>query len=238
MWRPIIPLLAEKFTVIAPDLPGIGDSSIPAKTGMLTAAQQIHELVRSLKIEKARVVGHDIGLMVAYAYAAQFPNETEKLAVMDAFLPGVEGWEAIYDAPNVWHFRFNGEYPEKLVQGRERTYFEYFWNVFAADETHSIPEAERKAYTAAYARPEDASGLGLLRVVAAISNGVRAALKDEAHDAGVVDRRREVVRQSTWGANEIGGRQCHGHRSSKRRPLDSGRKAKRNHRRASKLSLT
>src|SRR6059036_1142897 len=90
MWRPIIPLLAEKFTVIAPDLPGIGDSSIPAKTGMLIAAQQIHELARSLKIEKARVVGHDIGLMVAYAYAAQFPNETEKLAVMDAFLPGVE----------------------------------------------------------------------------------------------------------------------------------------------------
>jgi pimeloyl-ACP methyl ester carboxylesterase len=120
---------------------------------MLIAAQQIHELARSLKIEKARVVGHDIGLMVAYAYAAQFPNETEKLAVMDAFLPGVEGWEAIYDAPNVWHFRFNGEYPEKLVQGRERTYFEYFWNVFAADKTHSIPEAERKAYTAAYARP-------------------------------------------------------------------------------------
>ncbi len=153
MWRPIMPLLAQQFTVIAPDLPGIGDSSIPAKTGMLVAARQIHELARSLKIEKARVVGHDIGLMVAYAYAAQFPNETEKLAVMDAFLPGVEGWEAIYDAPNVWHFRFNGEYPEKLVQGRERTYFEYFWNVFAADKTHSIPEAERKAYTAAYARP-------------------------------------------------------------------------------------
>jgi len=153
MWRPIMPLLAQKFTVIAPDLPGIGDSSIPANTGMLIAAQQIHELARSLKIEKARVVGHDIGLMVAYAYAAQFPNETEKLALMDAFLPGVEGWEAIYDAPNVWHFRFNGEYPEKLVQGRERTYFEYFWNVFAADKTHSIPEAERKAYTAAYARP-------------------------------------------------------------------------------------
>src|SRR6266508_4941621 len=146
MWRPIIPLLAEKFTVIAPDLPSIGDSSIPAKTGMLDAAQRIHELVRSLKIEKARVVGHDIGLMVAYAYAAQFPNETEKLAVMDAFLPGVEGWEAIYDAPNVWHFRFNGEYPEKLVQGRERTYFEYFWNVFAADKAHSIPEADRTAY--------------------------------------------------------------------------------------------
>lgn len=155
MWRPLMPLLAEKgFTVIAPDLPGIGDSSIPSdKIDMITAAERIHALVRSLGVEKARVVGHDIGLMVAYAYAAKFPNETEKLALMDAFLPGVEGWEAIYDAPNVWHFRFNGEYPEKLVQGRERTYFEYFWNVFAADKTHSIPETERKAYTAAYSRP-------------------------------------------------------------------------------------
>src|SRR6476660_4057320 len=153
MWRPIMPLLAQKFTVIAPDLPGIGDSSIPAKTGMLIAAQQIHELARSLKIEKARVVGHDIGLMVAYAYAAQFPAETEKLAVMDAFLPGVPGWEPIYNAPNIWHFRFNGEYPEALVKDRERTYFEYFWNGLAADKTRSIPEADRKAYTAAYSKP-------------------------------------------------------------------------------------
>ena len=156
MWRPIIPLLAEKFTVIAPDLPGIGDSSIPtdnAEIDMITSARRIHALVRSLGIEKAKVVGHDIGLMVAYAYATQFPNETEKLAVMDAFLPGVPGWEAIYNAPNIWHFRFNGEYPEKLVQGRERTYFEYFWNVLAADKTRSIPEADRKAYTEAYSRP-------------------------------------------------------------------------------------
>src|SRR5947207_5746903 len=154
MWRPIIPLLAEKFTVIAPDLPGIGESSIPAdKIDMITSASRIHALVRSLGVEKARVVGHDIGLMVAYAYATQFSAETEKLAVMDAFLPGVPGWEAIYNAPNVWHFRFNGEYPEKLVQGRERTYFEYFWNILAADKTHSIPEADRKAYTAAYSRP-------------------------------------------------------------------------------------
>ncbi len=154
MWRPLIPLLAEKFTVIAPDLPGIGDSSVPTdRIDMITSAARIHALARSLGVEKARVVGHDIGLMVAYAYAAKFPAETEKLAVMDAFLPGVAGWEPIYNSPNVWHFRFNGEYPEKLVEGRERTYFEYFWNVFAADKTHSIPEADRKAYTEAYSKP-------------------------------------------------------------------------------------
>ena len=155
MWRPIIPQLAEKFTVITPDLPGIGDSGIPPddQINMIVAAKQIHELVRSLKIERARVVGHDIGLMVAYAYAAQFPNETEKLAVMDAFLPGLPGWEPIYNNPNIWHFRFNGEYPEKLVQGRERTYFEYFWNILAADKARSLPEADRKAYVDAYSRP-------------------------------------------------------------------------------------
>jgi pimeloyl-ACP methyl ester carboxylesterase len=154
MWRPIIPLPAEKFTVIAPDLPGIGDSDIPADgLDMKTSAIRIHGLIRSLGVEKARVVGHDIGLMVAYAYAAQFPSETEKLVVMDAFLPGVGEWQDVYNNPGIWHFRFNGPTPEALVRGRERTYFEYFWNDFAADRTHSIPEADRAAYTAAYARP-------------------------------------------------------------------------------------
>ena len=154
MWRPIIPRLAERFTVIAPDLPGIGDSAIPPSgLDMKTSATRIHALARSLGVEKARVVGHDIGLMVAYAYATQFPAETEKLVVMDAFLPGVVGWEQVYDDPNVWHFRFNGEYPEALVRGRERTYFEYFWNVLAADKTRSIPEADRKAYIEAYSKP-------------------------------------------------------------------------------------
>jgi pimeloyl-ACP methyl ester carboxylesterase len=154
MWQPIIPLLGEKFTAIAPDLPAIGESSIPAdKIDMLSAANRIHALVRSSGVDKARVVGHDIGLMVAYAYAAQFPSETEKLVVMDAFLPGVPGWEAIYNNPHLWHFRFNSEYPEALVKGRERTYFECFWNVFAADKTRSIPEADRKAFTEAYSRP-------------------------------------------------------------------------------------
>jgi pimeloyl-ACP methyl ester carboxylesterase len=154
MWRPIIPLLAERFTVIAPDLPGIGDSAIPANgLDMKTAAIRVHGLARKLGVEKARVVGHDIGLMVAYAYAAQFPAETEKLVVMDAFLPGVSGWEAIYNNPAIWHFRFHGPTPEALVQGRERTYFSYFWNDLAADRKRSLPEADREAYVAAYARP-------------------------------------------------------------------------------------
>ena len=154
MWRPIIPVLAERFTVIAPDLPGIGDSAIPNDgLDMKTGAIRMHALARLLGVQKAEVVGHDIGLMVAYAYAAQFPAEVTKLVVMDAFLPGVPGWEAIYNDPNIWHFRFHGPTPEALVQGRERLFFEYFWNDLAADKTRSIPEADRKAYTAAYSQP-------------------------------------------------------------------------------------
>src|ERR1700686_1398571 len=154
MWMPILPLLGEKFTVIAPDLPGIGDSSIPENgINMKDAAISIHSLVRSLGIEKARVVGHDIGLMVAYAYAGQFPSEVEKLAVMDAFLPGVEGWEPIYNNPSIWHFRFNGPEPEALVAGREHIYFSFFWDDLAADKNRSLPQADRNAYIAAYSRP-------------------------------------------------------------------------------------
>ena len=140
--------------MIAPDLPGIGDSGIPTNgLDMKNAAITIHSLAKSLGVPKARVVGHDIGLMVAYAYAAQFPSETEKLVVMDAFLPGVAGWEDVYNNPGIWHFRFNGPTPEALVRGRERTYFEHYWNDFAADKMRSISEADRVAYAAAYARP-------------------------------------------------------------------------------------
>jgi pimeloyl-ACP methyl ester carboxylesterase len=154
MWKPIIPALAPRFTVIVPDLPGIGDSAIPADgLDMNTAAIRMHALVRSLGVEKAEVVGHDIGLMVAYAYAAQFPSEVTKLVLMDAFLPGVGDWQSVYNDPRNWHFRFNGPTPEALVRGHERTYYEHYWNDFAADKNHSIPEADRSTYAAAYARP-------------------------------------------------------------------------------------
>ncbi len=154
MWKPLAVALAPRFTVVAIDLPGIGDSSIPASgIDMTTSAKRIHEAVHKLGYERARVVGHDIGLMVAYAYAAQYPNEVASLTLMDAFLPGIGAWRDIYDAPNPWHFRFYGHTPELLVKGRERTYFEHFWNDFAADPAHSIPDAERQAYAKAYARP-------------------------------------------------------------------------------------
>jgi pimeloyl-ACP methyl ester carboxylesterase len=154
MWRPLMVQLAKSHTVIAPDLRGFGQSSKPM-TGYdkKTMAQDIHALAQSLGYQREIVVGHDIGLMVAYAYAAQYPNEVDRIVLMDAFLPGVGDWKTVWLLKDLWHFHFYGETPLKLVAGRERTYFEHFWNDFAADPKHSVPEADRKFYARSYAQP-------------------------------------------------------------------------------------
>jgi len=153
MWTPLLPLLATTHTVIAPDLRGAGGSQrTPDGYDKKTMAKDIHGLVRQLGDEKAQIVGHDIGLMVAYAYAAQFPNEIGKVVLMDAFLPGVGEWKDVWLMRDLWHFHFYGETPLALVAGRERIYFEHFWNDFAADRTKSVSEVDRQLYSAAYAR--------------------------------------------------------------------------------------
>src|SRR5436309_2437627 len=154
MWIPIMPLLAKNHTVIVPDLRGAGDSSKPESGyDKKNMAVDIHALVVSLGFKRAEVVGHDIGLMVAYAYAAQFAQETDRLVLMDAFLPGIGDWKNVWLMRDLWHFHFHGEVPLALVKGRERTYFEHFWNDFAANPKHSVSEADRQLYAKAYAQP-------------------------------------------------------------------------------------
>jgi pimeloyl-ACP methyl ester carboxylesterase len=154
MWRPLMAVLAKTHTVVAPDLRGAGQSSAPA-AGYTKAemAQDIHALARKLGYEQIRIVGHDIGLMVAYAYAAQYSSEVDRIALMDAFLPGVGDWRNVWLMRDLWHFHFYGKTPLALVHGRERIYFEHFWNDFAADPKHSVPERDRRIYAKAYARP-------------------------------------------------------------------------------------
>jgi pimeloyl-ACP methyl ester carboxylesterase len=152
-WRSVIPALARRWRVIAPDLPGIGESAIPADgLDMATAAARVHALAESLGVKRVRVVGHDIGMMVAYAYAATHPTEVDRLVLMEAFLPGIGDWREVYYSPKRWHFFFNGPTAEQLVAGRERIYFEHFWNDFAANPARSVPEDLRARYTVAYAR--------------------------------------------------------------------------------------
>jgi pimeloyl-ACP methyl ester carboxylesterase len=154
MWLPLIAKLAGKHTVIAPDLRGFGQSATPeggyTKTAM---AQDIHALVKSLGYARIRLVGHDIGLMVAYAYAAQYASEVDRLVLMEAFLPGVGDWNSVFLLRDLWHFHFYGTTPLALVTGRERIYLEHFWNDFAADPAKSVSEADRQFYANEYAKP-------------------------------------------------------------------------------------
>ncbi len=157
MWRPLMPLLAANHTVIVPDLRGVGDSGKPESGyDKKNMAVDIHELVKSLHMPSKQIdlVGHDIGLMVAYAYAAQFPQEVRRVVLMDAFLPGIGDTTNLFLLRDLWHFHFFGETPLALVKGRERIYFEHFWNDFAADKTKSVSEADRRIYTASYAQPD------------------------------------------------------------------------------------
>ena len=154
MWHPIVPSLSAQRTVIIPDLRGAGQSAKPESGyDKKTLAVDVHALTAALGFDRVAVVGHDIGLMVAYAYAAQFPDATERVVLMDAFLPGIGAWKDVWLLRDLWHFHFYGDVPLALVQGRERIYFEHFWNDFAADPKHSVPEADRRIYAAAYAQP-------------------------------------------------------------------------------------
>lgn len=153
MWLPLMPKLMKDHTVVAVDMRGAGDSDRPAGGyDKKTMATDIHALMQQLGYKKISIVGHDIGLMVAYAYVAQYPAEVDKVILMDAFLPGIGDWKSVWLMRDLWHFHFYGETPLALVKGRERTYFEHFWNDFAADRTKSVPEADRQFYSAQYAK--------------------------------------------------------------------------------------
>ncbi len=109
-------------------------------------------VLAKLGIDHSAVVGHDIGTMVAYAYAARYPDRTDRLVVMDAPVPGIPPWDQIVRSPALWHFSFGGPDAERLVAGRERIYLDRFWNEFAGNPA-KVDEATRRYYTTFYAKP-------------------------------------------------------------------------------------
>jgi len=154
MWLPLAPALARTHTVIVPDLPGLGESRPQrrdASYDMASVTRTIHGVLAGLNIHREAVVGHDIGLVAAYAYAAQYRNEVTRLALMDAPIPGVGPWEQILPTPALWHFNFYGKYAEALVAGRERIYLDRIWDAFAGNPAR-VPTSERAKTAASYAR--------------------------------------------------------------------------------------
>ena len=153
MWSPMAAELAKDHTVVVPDLRGMGLSSHPAEGyDKWTQAGDIRAVLDKLGIDRADIVGHDIGVMVAYAYAARYPDKTSRLVVIDSPIPGIPPWNQIVRMPALWHFNFGGPDAERLVAGRERIYLDRFWDEFAGDPS-KIDEATRSHYAAIYARP-------------------------------------------------------------------------------------
>jgi pimeloyl-ACP methyl ester carboxylesterase len=153
MWGPLAQDLARTHTVIVPDLRGMGRSSKPVGGyDKKSQAGDIRAVVTQMGQDRAAVVGHDIGTMVAYAYAASYPDKVERLVVMDAPVPGIAPWDQIVLSPKLWHFNFGGRDAERLVAGRERIYLDRFWNDFAGDPS-KIDEATRRHYARQYAQP-------------------------------------------------------------------------------------
>ena len=153
MWAPLTADLAKDHTVVVPDLRGMGLSSIPdGGYDKKTQAGDVRAVLAALKIDHSVVIGHDIGTMVAFAYASRYPQQTDRLVVMDAPVPGIPPWNDIVRSPMLWHFDFGGPDAERLVAGRERIYLDRFWNEFAGDPS-KVDEATRQHYAKLYARP-------------------------------------------------------------------------------------
>lgn len=153
MWVPLAATLVEDHTVIVPDLRGMGLSEHP-DTGYTKKNQalDIAGVLDALEVERAALVTHDIGNMVGYALAAQFPTRITRWAVIDAPLPGIGNWDEILRSPLLWHFNFRGPDVERLVQGRERIYLDRFYNELSA-HPERIDEETREHYAKLYARP-------------------------------------------------------------------------------------
>nr|WP_256582925.1 alpha/beta hydrolase [Pseudomonas sp. PICF141] len=195
MWAPLAADLARDHTVVVPDLRGMGLSSIPdGGYDKKTQAADISAVLAALGIEHSVVIGHDIGTMVAYAYAARYPQQTDRLVVMDAPVPGIPPWNEIVRSPMLWHFDFGGPDAERLVAGRERIYLDRFWNEFAGDPS-KVDEETRQHYASLCARP------GAMRAAFAQFRSIR---QDE------VDNKASMATRLTMPVLAIGGEKSFG----------------------------
>jgi pimeloyl-ACP methyl ester carboxylesterase len=155
-WRHIIPeLIANNYTVIAPDMRGLGDSEKP-QTGYdtKTLADDIYQLVKKLGYSKIYIVAHDWGGPVAYSYAAAHPEEVNKMIVLDTLLPGFGYEEAGDFSPNgIWHFSFNAvrDLPEKLIDGKEDVFLNWFYDL--TYNQSAITQEDRNEYVKQYSKP-------------------------------------------------------------------------------------
>ena len=153
-------LLRAGYTPIVPDYRGAGETDV-SKGGYdkKNMARDLHELVAVLKLQRVDIIGHDMGLIIAYAYGAQYPQETRHIILMDGFIPGIPGWETPYNGnpgkgiASKWHFRFFGETALKMIRGQEKNYLDMFFDEFVYQGNPKVDDEVRSALVIDYSRP-------------------------------------------------------------------------------------
>jgi pimeloyl-ACP methyl ester carboxylesterase len=176
-YREILPRLSSRFSVIAPDLRGVG-ASAPSTAGLDIAnvAEDIHQLAEQLGLERPFVVGHDIGGIVAYALARSHPAALRGVMLLDAPVPGLDPWDELTCSPDLWHFGFfqSAGLPEQLLLGREALFVREFLNG-GLRQPSSVSDADAARYARAYTGTERLrAGLGFYRAFAAAEASNRA----------------------------------------------------------------
>jgi pimeloyl-ACP methyl ester carboxylesterase len=180
-WRKVMPVLAQHYTVIAPDLRGFGDSSKP-ESGYdpATVAEDIYQLSSHLKFQEVNLVAHDIAGTAAYAYAAKYPGAVRRLVMLESSVPGFDAPDAMMRTSRIWHMGFHQEpnLPETLITGRERPYLQYFFTKYAYDKI-AVDEEELNEYVHHLEAP------GALRAALAYYRAFPQAIEQSKHYANV-----------------------------------------------------
>jgi pimeloyl-ACP methyl ester carboxylesterase len=155
-YHQIMPRLAQRFTVVAVDLRGIGGSTAtPGGYDAANLAEDIRQLAQQLQLQRPYLVGHDMGAIVAYAFARRFPDAARGVMLLDVPLPGIEPWDKVVADPLLWHVNFQQtpDLPEQLIAGRQAIYFRHFYNLGTYNHA-AIDEADAAHYVNAYGTPE------------------------------------------------------------------------------------
>ncbi|WP_460320051.1 alpha/beta fold hydrolase [Pseudomonas ogarae] len=160
-WGELVgPLVRAGFTPIVPDYRGAGETDISTSGyDKKSMAHDLHELITLLNIKQVDIIGHDMGLIIAYAYGALYPDETRHIILMDGFIPGIPGWETAYNGDlevgmaSKWHFRFFGKTALSMIQRQEKTYLDMFFDDFVFEGNDTVPDEVRQALVEDYSRP-------------------------------------------------------------------------------------
>jgi pimeloyl-ACP methyl ester carboxylesterase len=180
----VMSVLGRERRVIAIDLPGVGGSPKPPPSGdKRTLARIVHGATRALGVREFTLVGHDVGGMIAYAYLRMYPHDLRRVAMLNVAIPGIDPWAEVIRNPLIWHFAFHAipALPERLVQGHQAEYFDFFFDAIAARPSAISPET-RRTHAAAYARPE------ALRCGFDWYRGFRQDAEDNRRDLGGASR--------------------------------------------------